>query len=357
MSHPSPLALVVLLLPSLATAETIIVDYAGGGDATTIQQGIDMATAGDVVLVRPGPYTDTHSASLPWGSREVNVEMREHVDVVSEGGPFVTSIGGAADYGVLFPPNASSKLEGFRIEDVSVGSYVFQARPIITGNIFVGHRAEAVQMNEAGPFVISNTIVGVMSFGIRGQLESSAVISHNIVVFGEDVGVFCELPGAMIECNDVYGNPLNFDGNCEPDESNISDDPLFCDLAGGNYALTEGSPAAPENSPEGCGLIGAVPVGCDIVVSAPPSLDQVLERWSVRPNPARAFVTLTVPSGVDRVSIYDVGGRLLRTLLVPAGAETATWDTRDDAGRRVAPGAYFLSAGRPGDTRRLVVLR
>jgi hypothetical protein len=50
--------LVSLLSASAAGAATWIVDPAGGGNATTIQQGVGLAAAGDVVLVRAGVYPE-----------------------------------------------------------------------------------------------------------------------------------------------------------------------------------------------------------------------------------------------------------------------------------------------------------
>ena len=41
---------------------------------------------------------------------------------------------------------------------------------------------------------------------------------------------------------------------------NISQDPLFCDAANGDYSIASESPCAPAQS--GCGLIGAFDVGC-----------------------------------------------------------------------------------------------
>jgi len=44
------------------------------------------------------------------------------------------------------------------------------------------------------------------------------------------------------------------------------------------------------------------------------------------------------------IGLYDVGGRLVRTLAeraFPAGAQRLAWDGTDDAGRRLARGVYF----------------
>ena len=43
--------------------------------------------------------------------------------------------------------------------------------------------------------------------------------------------------------------------------------------------------------------------------------------------------------------IYDIGGRVVRHLAeraYPAGTHTARWDLRDDQGRAVARGVYFV---------------
>jgi hypothetical protein len=44
-------------------------------------------------------------------------------------------------------------------------------------------------------------------------------------------------------------------------DGNISQDPLFCDPAGGDFTLCADSPCAADNNPA-CGQIGALPVGC-----------------------------------------------------------------------------------------------
>jgi flagellar hook assembly protein FlgD len=45
--------------------------------------------------------------------------------------------------------------------------------------------------------------------------------------------------------------------------------------------------------------------------------------------------------------VYDVSGRLVRRIdsgVYPAGHRVATWDGRDEHGRDVAPGIYFVQA-------------
>jgi hypothetical protein len=62
------------------------------------------------------------------------------------------------------------------------------------------------------------------------------------------------------------------------------------------------------------------------------------------------------------LSVYDVAGRKVRELVrgekLPAGSHTATWDGRNDLGRRVAGGTYFakLAAGDQVETTKIVYL-
>jgi hypothetical protein len=63
------------------------------------------------------------------------------------------------------------------------------------------------------------------------------------------------------------------------------------------------------------------------------------------------------------LAVYDVTGRRIRTLLsrqLSPGAQASAWDARDDAGRSVAPGTYFLrltSASGDAATERVTVVR
>ena len=83
------------------------------------------------------------------------------------------------------------------------------------------------------------------------------------------------------------------------------------------------------------------------------------------PNPFNPSTTiefgLASPARVT-LSIYDVSGRLIRTLIEEpraAGVYKQPWDGRDAAGRAVASGVYFyrLRAGAFTDTKKLVLAR
>ncbi len=90
-----------------------------------------------------------------------------------------------------------------------------------------------------------------------------------------------------------------------------------------------------------------------------------LELAPPTPNPSNRSSTIrwSMPLRSDvRLTIVDVSGRQVRDLRngpAAAGSHTETWDLRDDAGHRVAPGLYFaaLRAGAVERRARLVVLQ
>jgi hypothetical protein len=75
------------------------------------------------------------------------------------------------------------------------------------------------------------------------------------------------------------------------------------------------------------------------------------------PNPFNPHTSLgyTLPThGMARLGVFDLKGRLVRTLvegLMPAGIYTATWDGRDEHGVQLASGVYFARLETPGQMR------
>jgi len=64
-------------------------------------------------------------------------------------------------------------------------------------------------------------------------------------------------------------------------------------------------------------------------------------------NPCRERVSFapTSPAAWGLVSVFDASGRRVRAL----GAGVSTWDLKDEGGRRVPAGVYWLAASRlPG---------
>ncbi|MBU1698996.1 MAG: Ig-like domain-containing protein [Candidatus Eisenbacteria bacterium] len=87
---------------------------------------------------------------------------------------------------------------------------------------------------------------------------------------------------------------------------------------------------------------------------------------TVHPNPAvgmRTKLSFIAPeSGHGRIAVYDLGGRLIRTLrdqVFEAGIHTTLFDGRDAAGNEIPAGIYFvrLNLNNLQETRRMTFLR
>jgi hypothetical protein len=177
----------------------------------------------------------------------------------------------------------------------------------------------------------------------------------------------------LFSCTDIWGNVGgDWAGEIAGQEGingNFSADPLFCGPAnpGQPYTLDASSPCAAENNPM-CGLIGAWDVGCD----SGSSVDEISPTVSIMqlmvpvPNPSTGVVRLryAVPAtgtGAVRLRIFDVGGRLVRTLIDDRwcpGFHSAEWDGRDTEGHRVEGGVYNCSLTMGGEviTRQVTLI-
>jgi hypothetical protein len=82
-----------------------------------------------------------------------------------------------------------------------------------------------------------------------------------------------------------------------------------------------------------------------------------------RPNPSVGSVafSLTAAGGPVSIRVYDVAGRLVRSLVdapLAAGSHELTWTLTNEQGRRVSPGVYFcrMVTGDWRTQRKVVVL-
>jgi len=137
----------------------------------------------------------------------------------------------------------------------------------------------------------------------------------------------------------------------------ISADPLFCGPVGcsdapstfGDYHLDAASPCLPAQT--GGYIYGVYGEGCDFYTSvAGGSGDRVdaSSRIAAYPNPFAGELTLrySLPGAAARtILVYDLRGRLVRTLGVADRSGLTTWNGTDDQGRGVPPGTYFIRSG------------
>jgi hypothetical protein len=79
-------------------------------------------------------------------------------------------------------------------------------------------------------------------------------------------------------------------------------------------------------------------------------------------NPTTEIVFEMPQAGAVTLTVYNIQGQVVRTLVdgsVSAGVHTVVWDSRDDAGRKVASGIYLyrMTAGHHSLTRQMVLLK
>jgi hypothetical protein len=123
------------------------------------------------------------------------------------------------------------------------------------------------------------------------------------------------------------------------------------------YKLTAVDHAGNESGPASSGAVTAVGGG--------PGVPAAFALRAAVPNPMHGGTRIAFDLPHDSpvlLRVYDVGGRLLRTLVrgtMPAGRHDVTWDGVDERGRRAPAGVYLyrLRAGDFEAGRRLVLLR
>jgi hypothetical protein len=92
-----------------------------------------------------------------------------------------------------------------------------------------------------------------------------------------------------------------------------------------------------------------------------PAVEEPAVLFRAYPNPAHGSIFISFSEARERVAmdIYSVDGRLVATLVKPAGVRAVSWDLVDNAGRRVAPGIYLaeIEGRASGASGKIVVLR
>ncbi len=237
---------------------------------------------------------------------------------------------------------------------------------------------------------ITNNTIGVYSYGSNPEIRSHNVIQYN------NAGVKCDnYSVAVVESSTVNNNTNAFAviNDADPDlghatgGSSVGRNIIRPNTAYYVSNLTSNTIVAENNywprtppsqcSPSSTKFYGSVDYSPDMGCSAP-SLVSIVEpkpvadvpkQFSISqnyPNPFNPTTTISfdVPDPGARVKIvlYDVGGRLVTTLVDDnkvAGSYQIGWNGRNTRGEPVASGVYFLrmQAGSFLATRKLIMLK
>lgn len=104
-----------------------------------------------------------------------------------------------------------------------------------------------------------NTLVGCE---VEAEVRSGTpLVFSNNLLFNTPVNILSYVGGSVV-CNDVWLGAISDALGTLSLDRNVAQDPLFCDLTSVSFEVSAVSICATDNSPEGCGWIGAGRIGC-----------------------------------------------------------------------------------------------
>ncbi len=274
--------LIVGLLAAVGTADVIEVPDEDN-DIESIQQGMDLASAGDTVLVYAGVYDSVHFFQTPLGTRSAVCQLKDGVTIRGIDRDDVVIDHTDADYGILCMDvgsgaqvkaltviggvtvrdefvtdgdgrdlraaiscleNASPVIRYVTIEESSTGLVCRDnCAPTLESCIIArgGHHGVYAYMNGTTPIMLDRvTIVGNFDYGVK-IFNGSADVSNSSITHNHKSGVYAYQSTVDVEYCNVYWNDyvstdfLNYGGSLGDQtglSGNISDEPFYCDFVG-----------------------------------------------------------------------------------------------------------------------------
>ncbi len=210
-----------------------------------------------------------------------------------------------------------------------------------------------------GMAVRSNTVYLNDGAGFRLTGSAADSVEHNLAYGSGGYGLQWTGSGApLLGCNDWYGNLQGSTSGVAPAATDLQLNPLFCDLPQDSVTLSAVSALV---DVPGCGLIGALGVGCSYPSAVSPPTFPYAAGLRVMPQPAGGRVQfswrrLGQPATVE---IYDATGARRWRAQVGPEQEELRWDGTDKSGRMLPAGVYFALLTGPSfhERARVVLVR
>ncbi len=312
----------------------------------SIQTAIDHATSGGIVIVLPGHYYEA-------------VQMKPGVSLVGMSGPEVTIVTGSMEATGV---SNDVTLKGLRMDGESstaTGLHCTWSRMVVEDCSFRDMTSEAIRCNTGGAVLVrrnsftDNNVGVACSDSTRPLLASNSFAASSIahvVSFGDPGPT---LGGSLARAND-FSSPS-----------------LYAVWHTGTTTLDAGYNYWGSQCPEAAWFNGDVDytpwtdadhveqfTDCwaDVAEGQLPAMAYMSPGFPNPLNPGTSIAFgLPQPGGHVSLRVYDVSGRLVRTLVdgeLPPGRHSSRWDGRDDAGTPVASGVYFYMLDAPGFSAR-----
>jgi zinc metalloprotease ZmpB len=247
----------------------------------------------------------------------------------------------------------------------ATGSVVLRLYPAAQAN---GCNSPAVAIPDNSATGITNVITVVPSFLVSG-VEASVNITHT---WRGDLIVELRHNATTVRLHNRTGGSADNLVGSYPGTLTPSGPGALTDFAGqasdGTWTLFVSDNVSSDTGTlnQWClTLVGASDTTQTVGID-PAQAALALEFAPVWPNPTHGgavTMSFALPrSAATRLALYDVGGRLVRTVadrVFSAGRSTLVWDGRDDRGVALRPGLYLARFTSSGSTlnRRFVVLQ
>jgi len=351
-----------LVLRSSAGRDSTIIDCEGVGRGLHFHTGEDSTSVVDGFTVRNGSAGEGGGVVCDGSSPTIrNCVFRDNYAGGAGAGAYLIDAAPRID-GCLFIGNWGGVGAGLRCQAAAPAT--------ITNSTFYGNSGSSGGGIHCGfggsdPTIRNCTVVANHADGRGSGINcgnGSPTVTNTIVAFstGTDSAVECGIGNPSFAYCCVFGNEAG-DVLCGTYHDIIYADPTFCDTEGDVFWIQDGSPC--EGAGEGGEDIGAWAVNCpwgdpSWVDAGSQEEPGALALHPARPNPLAGSTSIAfeAPSDGTRVSlrVYDPAGRLVRTIVDEvsgARRRSVVWDGNDTAGRRAAPGIYFVRLEAGGEVR------
>lgn len=300
------------------------------------------------------------------------------LEVFDPNGAKVVDVGGSGSVGMtgiteLFFESAEPSFEDLPLDQLlarfPAGNYTFRGETVDGGRL--SGKAPLAHNIPAGPSVVSPEEGAALDPGAPLVIDWDPVTSPfpgttlPVTISGYQVIVERVRPQPLLafsvflpsEITEVTVPPQFLEANADYKFEMLAIE------ASGNQTITESSFTTTSGGPSAKNVErGDAQPGSGVGTLGAPQGAFLQQNYPNPFSPSTALEFRLPEEGVTTLRVFDVSGRVVRTLVdgrLPGGQHKVAWDGRDDRGNRVASGSYLAVLGASGvsESRRIVLAR